>query len=144
MKAQLKNIEIFLKSSHFYKGVKLTFAVVSPLVILSYLGLFEYSHPIVMGAFLNAPGDVPGSLKRKVNAILISTGLTMIITAIILLCKPYIPILLIALAIISFWVSLISVYGFRASMVSFSGLLAMVLAFAVQKETAHEIGRAHV
>ena len=139
MKAQLKNIEIFLKSSHFYKGVKLTFAVVSPLVILSYLGLFEYSHPIVMGAFLNAPGDVPGSLKRKVNAILISTGLTMIITAIILLCKPYIPILLIALAIISFCVSLISVYGFRASMVSFSGLLAMVLAFAVQKETAHDI-----
>lgn len=139
MKAQLKNIEIFLKSSHFYKGVKLTFAVVSPLVILSYLGLFEYSHPIVMGAFLNAPADVPGSLKRKVNAILISTGLTMIITAIILLCKPYIPILLIALAIISFCVSLISVYGFRASMVSFSGLLAMVLAFAVQKETAHDI-----
>ncbi len=92
-----------------------------------------------MGAFLNAPGDIPGSLKRTVNAILISIGLTMIITTIILFCKPYLPLLIIALAVISFSVSLISVYGFRASMVSFSGLLAMVLAFAVQKETAYDI-----
>ena len=92
-----------------------------------------------MGAFLNAPGDIPGSLKRKVNAILISTGLTMLIMTIILFSKPYLPILIVMLAVISFFVSLISVYGFRASMVSFSGLLAMVLGFAVQKETSSEI-----
>jgi type IV secretory pathway TrbD component len=36
-------------------------------------------------------------------------------------------------------VSLLSVYGFRASLVSFSGLLAMVIALAIQKETAYEI-----
>lgn len=92
-----------------------------------------------MGAFLNAPGDIPGSLKRKVNAILISTVLTMLIFTIILFCKPYFFVLLVAMAVISFSISLLSVYGFRASMVSFSGLLAMVLAFAVQKETIHDI-----
>lgn len=139
LKALLKTIEIFLRGSHFYRGLRLTFAVVAPLFLLSFLDLFEYSHAIVMGAFLNAPGDIPGSLKRKVNAILISTALTMVITAIILLCKPYLPLLIVALVVISFCVSLISVYGFRASMVSFSGLLAMVLAFAVQKETSHDI-----
>lgn len=139
MKALLKTIEIFLKGSNFYRGLRLTFAVVTPLVVFNLLGHFEYAHAIVMGAFLNAPGDVPGSLKRKVNAILISTALTMIITAVILFCKPYLPLLMIALGVISFCASLISIYGFRASMVSFSGLLAMVLAFAVQKETAHAI-----
>ncbi|TDU39386.1 putative membrane protein (TIGR01666 family) [Gelidibacter sediminis] len=139
MKAHLKTIEIFLKSSHFYRGVRLTFAVVTPLILFYFIGDFEFALPIVMGAFLNAPGDIPGSLKRKVNAILISTALTMLIFTIILFCKPYLPLLVIVMAAISFFVSLLSVYGFRASLVSFSGLLAMVLAFAVEKETAEEI-----
>jgi uncharacterized membrane protein YccC len=131
----LKNLELFLKGSNFYRGVRITFAVVTPLVILYFLGYSEIAPAIVLGAFLNAPGDLPGSLKRKVNGGLISIGLTMLITAIILFAKPYFPLLLLAMAIISFVVSLISVYGFRASLVSFSGLLSMVIAFAIQKET---------
>lgn len=139
LKALLTTIEIFIKGSHFYRGLRLTFAVVTPLIVLYFLGYFEFAPAIVMGAFLNAPGDIPGSLKRKVNAILISTGLTMLITATILFCKPYFPLVIIALAVFSFFVSFISVYGFRASMVSLSGLLSMVLAFAVQKETPFDI-----
>ncbi|WP_414652539.1 FUSC family protein [Gelidibacter sp.] len=139
MKALLTTIEIFIKGSHFYRGLRLTFAVVTPLIVLYFMGYFEFAPAIVMGAFLNAPGDIPGSLKRKVNAILISTGLTMLITATILFCKPYFPLVIIALAVFSFFVSFISVYGFRASMVSLSGLLSMVLAFAVQKETPFDI-----
>ena len=139
MKAFFKTLEIFFKSSHFYRGVRLTFAVVSPLFILNFLGYFEYAPAVVMGTFLNAPGDIPGSLKRKVNAILISTVLTMLIFTIILFSKPYFILLVCAIAVISFSVSLISVYGFRGSLVSFSGLLAMVLAFGVQKETVSEI-----
>tara|TARA_R110000850_G_scaffold115256_3_gene230609 strand:+ start:40245 stop:42488 length:2244 start_codon:yes stop_codon:yes gene_type:complete len=136
---QLKNIELFLKGSNFYRGIRLTFAVVTPFAILSLLGYSEFAPAIVVGAFLNAPGDIPGSLKRKVNGVLISIGLTMLITAIILFAKPYFTLLLLAMAVISFTVSLISVYGFRASLVSFSGLLSMVIAFAVQKETTLDI-----
>ena len=139
MKEQLKNIELFLKGSNFYRGIRLTFAVVTPLIVLNFLGYFEFAPAVVMGTFLNAPSDIPGSLKRKINAILISIGLTMLITAIILFAKPFLPFLIFALAVISFSVSLISVYGFRASLVSFSGLLSMVLAFAIQKETAQDI-----
>ncbi|WP_417368810.1 FUSC family membrane protein [Gelidibacter japonicus] len=139
MKELLTSIEIFLKGSDFYRGIRLTFAVITPLVVLNFLGYFEYAPAITMGAFLNAPGDIPGSLKRKVNAILISTALTMLITATILFCKPYLLLVIVALAVFSFFVSFISVYGFRGSMVSFSGLLAMVLAFAVEKETPVDI-----
>lgn len=135
----LKNIELFLKGSNFYRGVRLTFAVVTPIIVLSFLGYSQIAPAIVLGAFLNATGDIPGSLKRKVNAILISIGLTMVITTIILFLIPYFPLLLLAMAAISFSVSLISVYGFRASLVSFSGLLAMVIAFAVEIETATKI-----
>ena len=139
MKEKVKQLELFLKSSNFDRGIRLGVGIVVPFAVLYLLGYFEYAPAVVMGTFLNAPSDIPGSIKRKVNAILISIALTMVITAIILFSKPFLPILLLALAVISFLVSLISVYGFRASLVSFSGLLAMVLAFAIEKETAYEI-----
>jgi uncharacterized membrane protein YccC len=107
--------------------------------VLYFLGYFEYAPAVVLGTFLNAPGDIKGSIKHKVIAILISIGLMMFITTIILFSKPFLPLLLISLTLITFFVSLISVYGFRASLVSFSGLLAMVVAFAINKETPQEI-----
>ena len=139
MKEKIKQIELFLKSSNFDRGIRIGAAIAVPFALLYFLGYFEFAPAVVVGSFLNSPGDVPGSIKRKVNAILISIGLTMLITAVILFAKPFLPILLIVLVIISFFISLISVYGFRASLVSFSGLLAMVLAFAIQKETTIDI-----
>lgn len=139
MKNKLKQLELFLKSSNFDRGIRLGVGIVVPFIILYFFGYFEYAPAVVVGTFLNAPGDIPGSIKRKVNAILISIGLTMVITVIILFSKPFLLLLLAVLTVISFVVSLISVYGFRASLISFSGLLAMVLAFAIEKQTPKEI-----
>ena len=139
MKEKLKHLELFLKSTHFDRGIRLGVGIAVPFALLYFLGYFEYAPAIVVGTVLNTPGDIPGSIKRKVNAILVSIGLSMVITAILLFSKPFLPLLLSVLAIISFVVSMISVYGFRASLVSFSGLLAMVISFAVHKETVYEI-----
>ncbi|MGJ8592367.1 MAG: FUSC family membrane protein [Aquaticitalea sp.] len=139
MNAHLKQLELYFKSTNFDRALRLGVAILVPFAMLYFLGYFEYAAAIVVGAFLNAPGDIPGSVTRKVKAILISIGLTMVITSIILFVKPYLPVLIVAIAFISFAVSFISIYGFRASLVSFSGLLAMVLGFAVVKETPREI-----
>jgi uncharacterized membrane protein YccC len=139
LKKKLKQLELFLKSSSFDRGLRIGVGLTIPLAVLYFLGYFEYAPAVAVGAFLNAPGDIPGSFKRKVNAILISIVLTMLITTLILFSKPFLPLLLLVMAIITFAVSLISVYGFRASMVSFSGLLSMVIAFAIQKETAQGV-----
>jgi uncharacterized membrane protein YccC len=139
LKQKFKPLELFLKSTNFDRGIRLGIAIALPLWLFYFLDLAEYAPAVVVGAFLNAPGDIPGSIKRKVNAILVSIGLTMLITTIILFSKAFLPLLLSVVALISFTVAFISVYGFRASMVSFSGLLAMVLAIAVEKEMAHEI-----
>lgn len=139
MKEKLKQVELFLKSSSFDRGIRIGVGIAVPLALLYFVGYFEYAPAVVIGAFINAPGDIPGSVKRKVNAILVSIGLTMVITIIILFAKPFLPLLLLAITVITFLVSLLSVYGFRASLVSFSGLLSMVIAIAIQKETAYEI-----
>lgn len=139
MKEKFKQLELFLKSAHFNRGIRLGIGIIVPFIVLYFLGYFEYAPALVIGTFLNAPSDIPGSFKRKVNSILVSIGLMMVITTIILFSKLYLLLLFVALAVISFVVSLLSVYGFRASLVSFSGLLAMVIAFAIQKETAYDI-----
>lgn len=139
MKEALKDLELFLKSTNFDRGIRLGVGIAVPFAFLYFIDYFEYAPAAALGAFLNAPGDVAGSTKRKVNAILISIGLTMLITTIILFTKPYLPLLLLALSLITFVVSLISVYGFRASLVSFSGLLAMVIALAIEKNSAQDI-----
>lgn len=139
MNENFKQLELFLKSTNFDRGIRLGVGIVVPFGVLYFLGYFEYAPAVVVGTFLNAPGDIKGSIKHKVIAILISIGLMMVITTIILFSKPFLPLLLISLTLISFFVSLISVYGFRASLVSFSGLLAMILAFAINKETPQEI-----
>ncbi|WP_019038602.1 FUSC family protein [Psychroflexus tropicus] len=139
MKEYLKQLELFFKSSNFDRGIRLGTSLAVPFGIFYVFGHIELALPIVVGAFLNAPGDMPGSRKRKVNAILISTGLTMLITALILFTKPILPLLLLTMGFVAFVVSLLSVYGFRASLVSFSGLLAMVIAFAIEKNTTSEI-----
>jgi uncharacterized membrane protein YccC len=139
LREKIKQLELFLKSTSFDRGIRIGFGIVIPLSVLYSLGYFEYAPAIVVGTFLNAPGDIPGSFKRKVNAILVSIGLSMLITAMILFSKPFLLLLLLSLTVITFFVSLLSVYGFRASLVSFSGLLAMVIAFAIQKESAYEI-----
>ncbi|MFT4838653.1 MAG: putative membrane protein YccC, partial [Oleispira sp.] len=89
MKKKLKQLELFLKSSSFDRGLRIGIGITIPLVLLYFLGYFEYAPAVVVGAFLNAPGDIPGSFKRKVNAILISIVLTMLITTLILFSKPF-------------------------------------------------------
>jgi len=139
LKEKLKQLELFVKSSNFDRGIRIGVGIAVPIAILYFLGHLVYAPAVVVGTFLNAPSDIPGSVKRKVYAILISILLTTAIAGIILFSKPYLPLLILALAVISFAVSLLSVYGFRASLVSFSGLLAMVIAFAITKETPYEI-----
>ncbi len=139
MKNKIKELRLFLKKTDFDRGIKLGIAIAIPFAILYFLGYSEFAPAVAVGVILNSSGDIPGSKKRKINAILISIALTSTITATILFLKPFLVFLLFAIAIISFLISLISVYGFRASLVSFSGLLAMVISFAVQKDTAQAI-----
>ncbi|RPD98199.1 hypothetical protein EGM88_06815 [Aureibaculum marinum] len=134
VKELLKSVELFFKGASFYRGVVLTIAVALPLVLFYAINLLDFVLPVLMGIFVNAPSDIPGSLKRKVNGILISIALTVIITGIVLFLKPHFLLLLVALALLSFFSSMIAVYGFRGSLIAFSGLLAIVLALAVRNE----------
>jgi len=139
IKDNLKSIELFFKGSHFYRGIILTTSILIPLILCYLLDVFIYAPSIAIGVFLNAPSDVPGSLKRKINGTLLSIIITALTTCVIFFAKSYLYILVFLIPILTFLISLISAYGFRGSLIAFSGLLAMVIALGITKETPLEI-----
>ncbi|WP_435137883.1 FUSC family membrane protein [Formosa sp. A9] len=132
-------LKLFFKSSSFQRGLILTIGALIPLFLFSYLNIFHLAPSIAVGVLLNAPSDIPGSLKRKIIGTLCSIVITMFATTVILFSKPFLLILITVISLLSFCISLISAYGFRGSLISFSGLLAIALALAIQKETATDI-----
>ena len=130
IKDWLRLSSLYFRSAYFFRACKFTVAVLLPLVTLGLLGYIEFAVPIAIGVFLNAPSDIPGSLKRKVYGILISIALTMGVTLIVSLSQPHFWLLLVVITLLAFSISLLAVYGFRGSLVAFSGLLAMVLGLA--------------
>jgi hypothetical protein len=40
----LKSVELFLKGAHFFRGIVLTVALISPLFILNFLGHFDVGY----------------------------------------------------------------------------------------------------
>ncbi|WP_371736631.1 FUSC family membrane protein [Cellulophaga sp. HaHaR_3_176] len=121
---------MFLKSSNFYRGVLQTIAVIIPLASFNAFGYITYAIPIAIGVFLNAPGNTPGTLKRKTYSILIGTSLVMAVTLLMSFAKINFLLLIATIAVLSFLSALISAYGFRGSLIAFSGLLAIVLSLS--------------
>ena len=139
IKDHIKSIELFFKGSHFYRGLILTTSILIPLILFYFLGIFSYAPSVAIGIFLNAPSDIPGSLRRKINGTLLSIIITTITTCIILFAKPFLFVLIVLIIVLTFFISLLSAYGFRGSLIAFSGLLAIVIGLGVQQETPLQI-----
>lgn len=125
MRDQIKSIT---DDYNFTKAVKITIASVFPVLILSYFNLFTIGFNVALGAFLASTSDIPSNLKHKINGILVAILIISSATFLINILHPYPYIFYPALALMVFFLSMISVYGLRATMVSFSGLLAIAIA----------------
>ena len=80
--------------------------------------------------FFTYPSDIPSNLKHKINGVLVAALMVAGANLAINLLYPFTYIFYPFLALLLFFLSMISVYGQRATMVSFSVLLAVTLAFA--------------
>lgn len=120
----------FLKSTDFSKGFILAMAIIIPIVLGVFMGVFEIGLAIALGAMLSSPSDISGSFRHKKFGILLSA----IIAVLASLMGGYLAfdtwLLLPVLGFAMFGISYLAVYGFRASLISFSGLFAIVLSFA--------------
>jgi len=125
----IDQVRKFTDSTNFNNALKVTLASVIPVFIASYLGHFEIGFTIAIGAFLTYPSDIPSNLKHKVNGVLVAALIVAGCNLLVNVLHPFPYILYPVVAVLIFFLSMISVYGHRANMVSFSGLLATALAF---------------
>ncbi|MBP6180666.1 FUSC family membrane protein [Flavobacterium sp.] len=126
----ISRIRKFTDSTYFTNALKVTIAGVIPVLLFSFFGNFEMGFIIALGAFFTYPSDIPSSLKHKINGVLVTSFLVTGVNLLVNIVYPYHWIFYIFLALLIFFLSMISVYGQRATMVSFSALLTFSLSFA--------------
>lgn len=130
-----KELLQFLKSNDFSKAVLIGIAITLPIVLGLVFNQLEMCLAIGFGAFWCSPSHVSGKLTHKVNGILLSALLIMIVSFLGGYLHYQTWLIIPVLGLLTFSIAVISVYGFRASLISFSGLLALVLSFAHKSKT---------
>ncbi|MFV0573105.1 MAG: FUSC family membrane protein [Xanthomarina gelatinilytica] len=131
----IKELFQFLKSNDFSKAVLIGIAITLPIVFGLFFNQLEIGLAICFGAFWCSPSHVSGKLTHKINGILLSALLIMIVSFLGGYLHYQTWLIVPVLGFLTFSIAFISVYGFRASLISFSGLLALVLSFAHISET---------
>lgn len=126
----IQHIRQFTDSSYFTNALKVTIAAVIPVLVFTFLGDFEIGFTIALGAFLTYPSDIPSSLKDKIQGVFVTILLVSGANLLVNITYPYSWIFYPFLAVLVFFLSMLSVFGRRATVVSFSVLLSVSLAFA--------------
>ena len=126
----IQHIRQFTDSSYFTNALKVTIAAVIPVLLFTFLGNFEIGFTIAVGAFLTYPSDIPSSLKDKIQGVFVAILLVSGANLLVNITYPHSWIFYPFLAVLVFFLSMLSVFGRRATVVSFSVLLSVSLAFA--------------
>jgi len=119
----------------FSDGLKTTFSIVLPPLVLSFFNHIDIGVSIAFGVVLTHIVDIPGLLKDRRNYMLISVLCTFLISLFAKLISDYNLLIIIALPIVIFCLSMLAVYGQRATNLSMSIMLAFVV--ALSSTTSH-------
>ncbi|MCU0468269.1 MAG: FUSC family protein [Arcicella sp.] len=117
----------FILSPYFGDGLRITFGVVLPSLILAQFDLLQIGINISLGALCASIADTPGPITHRRNAMFFTTGITTIVS--ILTGLATVSVFLTAFSIVglSFLFSMFYVYGNRASSIAVAALLVMIL-----------------
>jgi len=123
----IRNIHDFLLSTYFADGLRITFGVLCPSLVMAQFGMLEYGMTLSLGALCVSVVDAPGPIVHRRNAMLVTTALITVISVLVGLTNknPYFTGALVILC--SFAFSMLIVYGARAGAIGTAVLLVMVL-----------------
>lgn len=123
----IRNIHDFLLSTYFADGLRITFGVLLPSLILAQFGMLKYGMTLSLGALCASVVDTPGPIVHRRNAMLVTTILITLLSVIIGLTNKNQYFIAFLLVICSFLFSMFFLYGTRAALVGTASLLIMVL-----------------
>ncbi len=123
----IRTIQDFLLSTYFADGLRITFGVLCPSLILAQFGMLQLGMTLSLGALCISVVDSPGPIVHRRNAMLITTVLLFVISILIGITNENIYVTGTLLVCCSFIFSMLFLYGSRAAAIGTSVLLIMVL-----------------
>lgn len=123
----IRNIHDFLLSTYFADGLRITFGVLCPSLIMAQFGMLQLGMTLSLGALCISVVDSPGPIVHRRNAMLITTVLLFIISILVGITNKNIYVTGTLLVVCSFIFSMFFLYGARAAAIGTAVLLIMVL-----------------
>jgi uncharacterized membrane protein YccC len=123
----IRSTQDFLLSDYFSDGVRITFGVLLPSVILAQFGLLKYGMTLSLGALCVSVVDFPGPLLHRRNAMAVTVVLVGLTSLIIGLINSNVVLTAVLLVISCVIFSMLSVYGAREAAIGTAVLLVLVL-----------------
>ncbi|MBN8720533.1 MAG: FUSC family protein [Sediminibacterium magnilacihabitans] len=123
----LKEYRSFISSHYLSEGVRITAAILLPVLIWSYLGNLPVGMTMALGALSASIPDNPGPIHHRKNGLIVCTIVIFFVSIITSLTAPIHTLFFFVLTGFCFIFSMIGVYGARAGSIGVAALLVMVL-----------------
>jgi uncharacterized membrane protein (TIGR01666 family) len=123
----LRSIQDFLLGTYFAEGLRITFGVLCPSLILAQFGLLTLGMAMSLGALCVSVVDSPGPIVHRRNAMVFTTILIFALSFLVGLTNQNLYFIGILLPLGCFIFSMFSVYGMRAGAIGTAALLVIVL-----------------
>ncbi len=126
MKINTREIKSFFYSQYFSDGLRMTFGILMPSLVLMQFHHFDLGLTMSLGALCICTIDSPGPLSHKRNGMAIGNLFLFIVAVITGFARLNVITLGIEITLFSFLFSMFTVYGNRAASVGTSALLVMI------------------
>lgn len=127
MNRQTREIQSFFYSQYFSDGLRITFGVLLPSLVLAQVNMLETGLTLSLGALCVSGADNPGPVMHKRNGMLICSALMFIVAIITGFARLNVFTLGTEIVIFAFFFSMFTVYGNRAASIGTACLLIMIL-----------------
>jgi uncharacterized membrane protein (TIGR01666 family) len=132
MKTDFREIKSFFYSQYFSDGLRMSFGILFPSLLLMQFKQFDVGITMSLGAVCICTIDSPGPLYHKRNAMAVGNLFLFIVAVITGFARLNVYTLGIEITLLSFLFSMFTVYGNRAASVGTCALLVMI--FMMDKE----------
>ncbi|MEB0261227.1 MULTISPECIES: FUSC family membrane protein [unclassified Mucilaginibacter] len=126
MQSHKREIKSFFYSQYFSDGLRMTIGIITPALVLMYLGHFDLGLTLSLGALCICTIDGPGPVSHKRNAMAAGNGILLAVAIITGYARFNVFTLGLEITAFSFLFSMLTVYGNRAASVGTSALLVMI------------------
>ena len=134
-----KDVKDFLRSTYFADGLRITFGVLLPSLILAQFGLLKVGITLSLGAICVSIVDSPGPIVHRRNAMLITSALIFFCSFITGVSNQNQFLTATIILIGSFIFSMLYCYGVRAAAIGSATLLVIILGIDDRRAWQDEI-----